>query len=136
MPTRASREPAPNTVWVASRYSGHAVHPAASSRRLSRSADVRVMPYWVPGRAGATPRTDFTPDSRFNDLAARYLEGHKQIEEVPMLALVLVLLLVLALGGAGFAANWLWIIAGILLVVWVLGFAFRGPATGARWYRW
>jgi len=53
-----------------------------------------------------------------------------------MLALVLVLLLVLALGGAGFAANWLWIIAGILLVVWVLGFAFRGPATGARWYRW
>jgi hypothetical protein len=54
-----------------------------------------------------------------------------------MLALVLVLLLVLALGGAGFAANWLWIIAGVLLVVWLLGFVFRTPAGGnARWYRW
>lgn len=53
-----------------------------------------------------------------------------------MLALVLVLLLILALGGAGFAYSWLWIIAGVLLVAWLLGFALRGPATGARWYRW
>jgi hypothetical protein len=53
-----------------------------------------------------------------------------------MLALVLVLLLILALGGAGFAANWLWIIAGIVLVVWLLGFAFRSADTGSRWYRW
>jgi hypothetical protein len=52
-----------------------------------------------------------------------------------MLALILVLLLVLALGGVGFAYNWLWIIAGILLVAWLLGFAFRGTGS-ARWYRW
>jgi hypothetical protein len=52
-----------------------------------------------------------------------------------MLALVLVLLLVLALGGAGFAYSWLWIIAGIVLVVWLLGFTMRG-AEGSRWYRW
>ncbi|HEV2781191.1 MAG TPA: hydrophobic protein [Actinophytocola sp.] len=52
-----------------------------------------------------------------------------------MLALILVLLLVLALAGFGFAYNWLWIIAGIVLVVWLLGFAMRG-AEGARWYRW
>jgi hypothetical protein len=53
-----------------------------------------------------------------------------------MLALVLVLLLILALGGAGFAANWLWILAGVILVVWLLGFAFRTAGGGARWYRW
>lgn len=53
-----------------------------------------------------------------------------------MLALVLVLLLVLALAGAGFVESWLWIIAGILLVVWLLGFVFRGANTGTRWYRW
>ena len=52
-----------------------------------------------------------------------------------MLAVILVLLLILALGGVGFAYNWLWIIAGILLVLWLLGFVFRG-AEGGRWYRW
>jgi hypothetical protein len=40
------------------------------------------------------------------------------------------------LGGAGFAYSWLWIIAGVLLVVWLLGFAFRGTGGTARWYRW
>lgn len=58
-----------------------------------------------------------------------------------MLALVLVLLLALVLGGAGFALHWLWIIAGIILVVWLLGFVMRsaGAAGGggrSRWYRW
>jgi hypothetical protein len=53
-----------------------------------------------------------------------------------MLAIILVLLLILALGGVGFAYNWLWILAGIVLVVWLLGFAFRAPAGGGRWYRW
>jgi hypothetical protein len=56
-------------------------------------------------------------------------------KEKIMLALVLVLLLILALGGAGFAYSWLWIIAGVLLVAWLLGFAMRG-AEGSRWYRW
>ena len=48
---------------------------------------------------------------------------------------LLVLLLALLFGGLGFAYNALWIIAGILLVLWVLGFLMRG-AEGARWYRW
>jgi hypothetical protein len=52
-----------------------------------------------------------------------------------MLAVLLVLLLVLALAGFGFADNFLWSIAGVLLVVWLLGFAVRG-AEGSRWYRW
>ena len=55
-----------------------------------------------------------------------------------MLPLILVLLVVLALFGAGFAMKALWIIAGVLLVVWLLGFVLRTPAGtgGGRWYRW
>ena len=48
---------------------------------------------------------------------------------------LLVLLLVLLFGAGGFALPALWIIAGVLLVLWVLGFVMRG-AEGARWYRW
>jgi hypothetical protein len=47
-----------------------------------------------------------------------------------------VLLLALILGGAGFAVHALWIIAGIVLVVWVLGFLVRTAEGGGRWYRW
>ncbi|HEV7650351.1 MAG TPA: hydrophobic protein [Actinophytocola sp.] len=55
-----------------------------------------------------------------------------------MLPLILVLLVVLALFGAGFALKALWIVAGVVLVVWLLGFVMRRPAagTGGRWYRW
>lgn len=56
-----------------------------------------------------------------------------------MLPLVLVLLLVLVLFGFGFAVKALWIVAGVLLVLWLLGFVMRRPAgsgTGGRWYRW
>jgi hypothetical protein len=50
-------------------------------------------------------------------------------------ALLLVLLLALILGGIGFAVHVLWWVAIFVLVVWVLGFAFRG-SSGGRWYRW
>ncbi|WP_329455164.1 hydrophobic protein [Streptomyces sp. NBC_01497] len=56
-----------------------------------------------------------------------------------MVPLLLVLLLVLILGGAGFAVQALWWIAIIVLVVWVLGFVIRPAASGGkrgRWYRW
>ena len=48
---------------------------------------------------------------------------------------MLVLLLALLFGGLGFAVHALWLIAAVLLVLWVLGFVMRG-AEGARWYRW
>jgi hypothetical protein len=51
-----------------------------------------------------------------------------------MLALLLVLLLALILFGAGFALEVLWIIAAIVLVVWLVGFLAR--SADARWYRW
>jgi hypothetical protein len=56
-----------------------------------------------------------------------------------MVPLLLVLLLVLILAGAGFALKILWWIAIILLVVWLLGFLVRPTASGGkrgRWYRW
>ncbi len=50
-----------------------------------------------------------------------------------------VLLLALILGGIGFALHWLWIIAAIVFIFWLIGFAVaRGETAGARrnWYRW
>jgi hypothetical protein len=49
--------------------------------------------------------------------------------------LLLVLLLALILGGIGFAVHILWWVAIVVLVLWVLGFVFRGSG-GGRWYRW
>jgi hypothetical protein len=52
--------------------------------------------------------------------------------------LLLALLLVLILFGAGFAVHLLWIAAVIFAIVWVVGFALgRGEnAGGHRFYRW
>jgi hypothetical protein len=52
-----------------------------------------------------------------------------------MVPLLLVLLLVLLLFGIGFAAKILWIVAAIVLALWIIGFFARG-VEGARWYRW
>jgi hypothetical protein len=48
---------------------------------------------------------------------------------------LLVLLLAIILGGAGFALHVLWWVALAVLAVWLIGFLVRG-AEGARWYRW
>ena len=52
--------------------------------------------------------------------------------------LLLTLLLVLILFGAGFALHILWIVAVVLLVVWVIVFAIgRGESAGKNTlYRW
>ena len=51
-----------------------------------------------------------------------------------MLALLLVLLLVALLFGLGFAVKWLFIVAAVLALVWIVGLFAPGPET--RWYRW
>ncbi|MEU7517751.1 hydrophobic protein [Streptomyces sp. NPDC042898] len=53
-----------------------------------------------------------------------------------MVPLLLVLLLILLLFGAGFALKILWWIAIALLVVWLLGFVTRPKSGSGRWYRW
>jgi hypothetical protein len=59
--------------------------------------------------------------------------------DTDMLAVLLVLLLILLLGGLGFALHALWWIAIALLVVWLIGWAFGAAESGSRrrWYgRW
>jgi hypothetical protein len=53
---------------------------------------------------------------------------------VPLLALLLVLIFF----GAGFALHLLWIVAVVLLVLWIVGFAIgRGEGAGShKFYRW
>ncbi|MEV6685874.1 hydrophobic protein [Streptomyces sp. NPDC051130] len=54
-----------------------------------------------------------------------------------MVPLLLVLLLVLILFGAGFAIKILWWIALAVLVIWLIGFVARPRGGGGgRWYRW
>ena len=54
------------------------------------------------------------------------------------MVLILALLLVLIFFGAGFALHLLWIVAVILLVLWLVGAALgRGESAGRhRFYRW
>ena len=52
-----------------------------------------------------------------------------------MRVLLAVLVVALALFVIGFAVKLLWILAAVLLAVWVIGFVARG-AEGSRWYRW
>ncbi|MFG2989703.1 hydrophobic protein [Streptomyces sp. NPDC048257] len=53
-----------------------------------------------------------------------------------MVPLLLVLLLVLVLFGAGFAVEVLWWVALAVLVLWLIGFVARPASGGGRWYRW
>ena len=52
-----------------------------------------------------------------------------------MALILLLLLVVLLFGGLGFAMHTLWIVACVLAVFWLAGFAFRS-GEGAHWYRW
>lgn len=45
-----------------------------------------------------------------------------------------VLLLAIIFGAVGFAVHLLWIVAAIVLVVWLIGFVARSES--GRWYRW
>ena len=47
--------------------------------------------------------------------------------------ILLVLLVVLLFAGLGFALHVLWIIAAVLLVVWIVGFLVSGAEHS--WYR-
>ncbi len=53
-----------------------------------------------------------------------------------MLPLLLALLLVLILFGVGITAHFLWIVAVVLLIAWLVGFAGPVRRGGGRWYYW
>ncbi len=54
------------------------------------------------------------------------------------MVILLGFLIVLLFAGLGFALHLLWIVAAILLVLWLVGFAVgRGESAGSRrFYRW
>jgi hypothetical protein len=54
------------------------------------------------------------------------------------MVLILALLIVLIFFGIGFTAHFLWIVAAVLLVLWLAGMAIgRGESAGRhRFYRW
>jgi hypothetical protein len=54
------------------------------------------------------------------------------------MVLLLALLIVLIFFGIGFTVHFLWIIAAVLLVLWLAGLAMgRGESAGRhRFYRW
>jgi hypothetical protein len=54
------------------------------------------------------------------------------------MVVLLALLLVIVFAGLGFAVHLLWVIAAVLLVLWLIGFAIgRGENAGGRhFYRW
>ena len=51
---------------------------------------------------------------------------------------LLALLIVLLVAGLGFTFHVMWILAGVLLVLWVVGFVIgRGEGAGSRhFYNW
>jgi hypothetical protein len=57
-----------------------------------------------------------------------------------MVALIVLLLILAIFGGLGFAAHVLWFVLIAALILWVIGFFFRGAEAGfgrRRWYgRW
>jgi hypothetical protein len=54
------------------------------------------------------------------------------------MVILLALLLVIVFAGLGFALHVLWIVAAVLLVLWLLGFVVgRGEGAGRhKFYRW
>ena len=52
--------------------------------------------------------------------------------------ILLILLLVLLFAGLGFTAHFLWFVAAVLFVLWLIGFVVgRGAGAGRhRFYRW
>ncbi len=54
------------------------------------------------------------------------------------MVILLALLLVLIFAGLGFTLHVLWIVAGVLLVLWLIGFVLgRGEGAGRHgFYRW
>ena len=51
-----------------------------------------------------------------------------------MVALILVLLLAAILFGSGFAVSFLWILAAVVLLIWLVG--FFAHSAERRWYYW
>jgi lysylphosphatidylglycerol synthetase-like protein (DUF2156 family) len=118
--------------------------PRATSDTRSNLDRLRAL-FWL----AATWRTGTTTDLLTVTTTLRPLPqqlckglalglGRTRVGNSRFMVLILALLLVLVLFGAGFAVHLLWIAAVIFAVVWLVGVALgRGEGAGRhRFYRW
>lgn len=93
-----------------------------------KNSDEDVVAFVTPRREGLTSREERNSSGR---TGATTGAG----EEFLMGLVLAVLLLAILFGAGGFALHALWIVAVVLLVAWAIGFIARA-GEGARWYRW
>jgi len=90
----------------------------------------------APGRGGLSlPVIGYTPAAEAASL--RRGPGGNNEKGQTMGVILLVLLLALIFAGIGFAVHLLWIVAVIVFVAWVIGWALaKGESAGGRrrWY--
>lgn len=51
-------------------------------------------------------------------------------------AIIVLVLVLLVFGVGGFSAHILWDVLIVALIVWAIGFFWRGSSGNGRWYRW
>ncbi len=78
--------------------------------------------------------------AQFGARAPSGMRGEPQLHwGSKMVALLVLLVILLVLGGLGFAVHVLWYVLIAAIILWVLGFFLGGVDTGTRrrgWYRW
>jgi len=89
-----------------------------------------------PGWAVSEPRSGFGANDEGSCAADNPRRG---VLQMPVVLIALIVIVVLAL--LGFGLHFLWWIALIALVIWLLGFVLRlgegvGRSRRRRWYRW
>ncbi len=99
----------------------------------TRSLHARSLNTFTTGVKALDP----APSQRRNSCPIRKLARFGPIEfgHIWSMGLILaVFLLILIFGGIGFSIHFLWIVAAVLLVMWLVGFGAR--SGDGHWYRW
>src|SRR5579875_1814978 len=118
-------------------FGRHERTPSISPRRPAHDGSRRTP---VPAGSAVLarppgPRRTSAPAHHEPPLPARRPEGAREGTRV---LLLLAFLIVLLFFGLGFALHFLWIVAVIFFVLWLVGYAIgRGESAGRhRFYRW
>ncbi|THA33976.1 hypothetical protein E6W17_30540 [Streptomyces sp. A1547] len=91
----------------------------------------------LPGNTGGSPSRPAGWETNTNRIHVPVAVGQVTLRRlITMVPLLLVLLLVLILFGAGFALKILWWVAIAVLILWLIGFVARPKGGSGRWYRW
>jgi hypothetical protein len=81
------------------------------------------------------------PEPQRGTLAIACIWLYKQLRAAPlprrfpvMFLILAILLFAVIFGVIGFSVHFLWVVAAVILVVWLVGFVARSGS--GRWYRW